>query len=304
MFRVCADHPFMARRPLARPAGALWTTLISLLLIAGCDGPKSPPSTNTSSSITSAAAIPPSSGSAETSESSSSSSSLDVEQAAEFSESETPPADAPPEAVSSGLSLRFNEPRASVPARWKEGVHYSVLVPAQPTHAPPGQVEVTEAFWYGCPHCYALEPQLERWRQQGKPAFVFFNRIPVLWGAIQREHARLYYAAAGLGKLDDLHGALFAAIQQGMPLDTREAAQAFFAQHDVKAADFNQAYDSAAVAASLRQAETLGVRYRIASVPTVIVNGKYITDVGRAGSVAQLLALVNDLATLEKSGVK
>ena len=41
------------------------------------------------------------------------------------------------------------------------------------------------------------------------------------------------------------------------------------------------------------------VRYRASSVPTMVVNGKYTTDVQSAGGEPQLLTLITDLATAE-----
>ena len=55
--------------------------------------------------------------------------------------------------------------------KWVAGVNYRPIVPAQPTDAAPGKVEVVEVFWYGCPHCYALDPYIESWRKT-KPAYI------------------------------------------------------------------------------------------------------------------------------------
>ena len=42
------------------------------------------------------------------------------------------------------------------------------LVPAQPTSAGPGKVEVVEVFWYGCGHCFALDPAHRVMAHQGQ----------------------------------------------------------------------------------------------------------------------------------------
>src|SRR5262249_55972242 len=77
--------------------------------------------------------------------------------------------------------------------KWKAGVNYDVLVPAQPTSVGPGKVEVTEVFWLGCPHCAAFEPFIQSWLKN-KPSYVEFVRVPVMWGPVHRAHAHLYYA--------------------------------------------------------------------------------------------------------------
>src|SRR5690606_17094017 len=122
--------------------------------------------------------------------------------------------------------------------RFQLGVHYERLAPTQPTSSSPDQVEVAEVFWYGCPHCYAFEPQLARWAEQ-RPEYVSFVRIPALWNPVLRTHARAFYTAEALGKLDEMHTALFTEIHEnGNPLDTREALGAFFARFGVEAAEF------------------------------------------------------------------
>jgi thiol:disulfide interchange protein DsbA len=159
---------------------------------------------------------------------------------------------------------------------------------------------VAEVFWYGCGHCYALDPLIESWRTRQKPAYVDFVRIPAMWNETLKAHARLFYTAQVLGKLDELHTAMFRAIQlEGNPLTTEEKAAFFFRAHGVGDNDFHQSYNSASVQTLLNQADQLSRRYRVQSVPTIIVNGRYLTDIGMAGGQEQLIALVNELTARE-----
>jgi thiol:disulfide interchange protein DsbA len=87
--------------------------------------------------------------------------------------------------------------------RWKAGQHYRPIVPAQSTTAEPGQVEILEVFWLGCPHCYSLEPRIQSWKKN-KPAYVKFVGEHVMWGPAHRSHARLFYTLQVLGKSDEL----------------------------------------------------------------------------------------------------
>ena len=96
--------------------------------------------------------------------------------------------------------------------KWKPGVNYDPLVPAQPTNVSPGKVEVVEVFWLGCPHCYALEPFIQSWLKS-KPAYIDFVRVPVMWGPVHRAHARLFYALQALNR-SDLFEKAFDTIQQ------------------------------------------------------------------------------------------
>jgi thiol:disulfide interchange protein DsbA len=202
---------------------------------------------------------------------------------------------------------------AAVPAegqlpagKWVAGKNYQPLVPAQPTNAGPGKVEVVEVFWYGCPHCYALDPYLESWRKN-KPSYIEFTRIPVMWGAVHRAHAKLFYTLEALGKLEELHGKVFAEIhEKNDPLfgnseaETQKLQVAFAKANGISEADFLKAYNSFGVQTNLQKADDLGRRYKVDGVPLVVIDGKYESDVGMAGSQANLIQLINDLAAGER----
>lgn len=193
---------------------------------------------------------------------------------------------------------------ASPLSQWQEGTNYTLL-PNPQAPAVPGKVLVNEIFWYGCGHCYALDPLLESWKLK-KPDYVEFVRIPVIWGSVHRQHAHLFYTLQALGRTD-LHSAVFDAIHMNGNLlagSTDEEARAlhfaFLKDHGVTEKAFNDAYDSPQVAANLKRAEELTKSFMISAVPTMIVNGKYSTGVSQAGGSGALLTLVNDLAASEK----
>ena len=191
--------------------------------------------------------------------------------------------------------------------KWVAGTNYKVLMPAQPTDAPPGKVEVLEVFWYACPHCYAMEPFLTAWLKH-KAQYIEFRRVPVTWQPVHQSHARLYYALEALGKESALHADIFNEMHerknymfmQGNDAETLSAQVAFVKAHGISAADFTNAYNSFTVQTDLSKADDLVHRYHIDGVPTIIINGKYMSDVNMAGSPAQLISLIDDLAASEK----
>jgi thiol:disulfide interchange protein DsbA len=194
------------------------------------------------------------------------------------------------------------------PTLWQEGVNYTRLVPAQPTDVAPGQVEVLEFFWYGCPHCYALDPAIEAWRKTKAP-YIAFSRVPVMWSESHRSTARLFYTLKLLGKLDQMHGEVFKEIHvNGDPLVTNDPndtagaerlQSAFVGKFGISAESFSKAYRSFPVETDLQRADELGLRYRIDAVPTFVVNGKYVADVRTAGSPERLISMIDDLAAQE-----
>ena len=192
--------------------------------------------------------------------------------------------------------------------KWRPGVNYDPVVPAQPTSVGSGKVEVMEVFWLACPHCYELEPHIRSWLKS-KPAYVEFVRVPVIWQDVHRAHARLFYTLEALGR-DDLVETAFDTIHEDIgnripPLvgqteeETFRLQQQFAVQHGISAADFARAYNDFGVSSNLQHAEEITQRYHVQSVPFFVVGGKYSTDVAKAGSESRLFELLNDLAASE-----
>jgi len=214
-------------------------------------------------------------------------------------------------AVASTVAASTTSAYAATPAGpslWEEGKNYTRLVPAQPTSAPAGQVEVLEFFWYACPHCYSIDPLVENWKKT-KPAYITFSRVHVMWNEGHRSLARLYYTLDSLGKLDQLHGEVFKEIHvNGNPLvaadpnNTAETAKiqlAFVKKHGISEDAFKANYHSFGVDSALARADELVQRYRIDGVPTFVINGKFVADVRSADGPEKLIALVGDLAAQE-----
>ena len=188
---------------------------------------------------------------------------------------------------------------------WSPGTNYLPVPQPRTPQVARGKVEVNEIFWYGCSHCYALDPSLEKW-SKAKPAYIEFVRTPVIWGPVHRQHARLFYTLQSL-KRTDLHITVFEAIhRQGNMLAARNDAEAralhldFLKQHGVSEKAFNAAYDSAAVTDGVAFAERLTSDLSVAGVPLLVVHGKYTTNVSQAGGERQLFSLIDDLAAREK----
>lgn len=162
---------------------------------------------------------------------------------------------------------------------FQEGVQYVPIQP-QPAMGTGEQVEVIEFFWYGCPHCRDFEPTVLKWKE-GLSENVSFVQMPVMFGGSADLHAQVYYALEGIGELDRLHTKIFDAMHVAKrDLKSREAIDAFLAEHDVDMAAFNEAMSSFAVAAKVNRARALMRRYGVRSVPTMVVDGRYRSGTG------------------------
>jgi thiol:disulfide interchange protein DsbA len=211
---------------------------------------------------------------------------------------------APPDATALGKDIVLAANSSGVPEKtdwqYKEGPHFNALTTAQGTSSSSGKIEVAEVFWYGCSHCYALEPLITDWVKK-LPGDVTFVRIPVMWNPTNEIHGRIYYTAEALGKLDQITPAMFRAIHvENRPVTEEKDIQLLFEQNGVSAADFNKAFRSFSVESQLKRAKDLTVRYRVKGVPLLVVNGKYTTDGPEIRNQQDMLAVTEELIQRER----
>jgi thiol:disulfide interchange protein DsbA len=180
------------------------------------------------------------------------------------------------------------------PSKFLEGINYQKL--PKPVSIEPYKKKVVEVFFYGCPHCYHLEPSLNQWLKT-KPKDVHFERMPaVLDNPNWVFMARVFYTAKALGILDKFHEAYFDAIQRdGKRIFDIETLANYCEQFGVKHNDYVQMFKSFKVDQMVQKARILTNEYGVDGVPAVIVNGKYRTDVPMAEGKPQLWQLVNEL---------
>jgi thiol:disulfide interchange protein DsbA len=189
---------------------------------------------------------------------------------------------------------------------FQQDVHYVAVNPAQPVDVKPGQIEVIEFFWYGCPHCFALEPHLEAWLTR-KPKDVVFKRIPgVMKDSEFYLDGQAYYVAQVLGVGDKIHEPFFNAIHednQGELRDDKGALRTFFGKFGVSAKDFDGTWDSFAVATKIGQAQQIEQRYNVTGVPTIIINGKWKTGAGYQMAPQDIMKCVDFLIQKERAAM-
>lgn len=180
------------------------------------------------------------------------------------------------------------------PSRFLEGINYQKL--AKPVSIEPYRKKVVEVFFYGCPHCYHLEPSLNHWLST-KPADVDFERMPaVLDNPNWVFMARVFYTAKELGILAKFHEAYFNAIQRdGKRIFDVDTLANYCEQFGVKHADYVAMFKSFKVSQQVQKARILTKEYGVDGVPAIIVNGRYRTDEPMAEGKPQLWQLVDEL---------
>ncbi|MBV1871347.1 MAG: thiol:disulfide interchange protein DsbA/DsbL [Gammaproteobacteria bacterium] len=182
---------------------------------------------------------------------------------------------------------------------FKEGVDYkAVKTPGRIDDS--SKIEVREFFWYGCPHCFKLEPYLETWLKT-KPTDVNYVRTPGVMNRSWETHGKAFYAAKNLGILDKSHTNLFDSIHRDKrDLKTQKQLAKFYTDYGVTKKEFNDAFESFGVSSSVRQADAMGRAYRLMGVPTIVVNGKYITNGSMSKDYKRWMRIVDYLVELER----
>ena len=196
--------------------------------------------------------------------------------------------------ATSGTLVLQHAAQAQAGADFIEGRDYRRLgTPAPvPGH---GKVDVTEFFWYGCPHCHALEPALEAWSAR-RPADAVLRRVPVVFGALHEGHARMFYALEALGQMPTMHRKVFAALHvQRKRLDKFDDMAAFVAEQGVDKAKFTEAYNAFGTASKVRQSQQLQQAWNLDGVPALGIGGRFLTAGSMAGSNERALAVADFL---------
>ena len=170
--------------------------------------------------------------------------------------------------VSAGVAAAPNSP--------VEGVEYQRLSQPQPTDTGK-KVEVLEFFWYNCPHCHAFEPHLAEWaKKQGDR--IVLKRIPVGFRESFVPQQKLYFALEAMNRLD-LHTVVFDAIhQRRMKLNTEPEIMAFIEKQSIDSKKFGETFNSFSVQSKVSRVRQLQEAFRIDGVPTVAIDGQYLTS--------------------------
>ena len=179
------------------------------------------------------------------------------------------------------------------------GIDYRDVTPPQPTESG-SKIEVLEFFWYGCPHCYAFEPALNAWTKR-LPADVTFRRVHAQFNPQWTQHAKLFYTLDALGEIERLHRKCFDTIH-GEKRDLLKDADMleWAAQNGVDKTKFSDAFKSFGVAGKLQRAKQVVANYKIDGVPSLAVNGKFLTSPSIAGGQEKSLAVMDFLIAEER----
>lgn len=197
----------------------------------------------------------------------------------------------------SAIALSVGLASTSYAATFTEGKDYKVLV--NPENIAGNVIVVREFFWYGCPHCYSLEPHMQKWAKTRAKDVAFFQ-TPAAMNPMWEQNARGFYAVQAMGMLDKTHKPLFDAIHKdGKRLYDQDSLANWYATQGVDKAKFNSLFNSFAVTAKIELAKQGAMRYQLTGVPAVVVQGKYVVT-GENEKVPQVVDFLVNKVREEK----
>jgi len=183
--------------------------------------------------------------------------------------------------------------------RYEENKHYRVLPLAENVRIENDKIEVLEVFAYSCNHCFNFETNLEQF-EKNKASYINFVRMPVVYSEAYKMHARIYYTAESLGKLDSIHLEAFKAIHLNRKrlMNEKEIYQ-LFEKHGVSKNQFESRFRSFTVESKLNRAERLTKKYKIRSTPTLVINRKFAANGPSIRTLEEMLLVTKELAQRE-----
>jgi thiol:disulfide interchange protein DsbA len=176
------------------------------------------------------------------------------------------------------VACLFASAAIASPTAPKEGVEYALLATPQPVAAAAAKkVEVVEFFMYHCPHCNALEPDLERWvRKQGDK--IVFRRMHAPYRGGNDPEAHLFLTLETLGQSEAMQPKVFKAVHvDHVRLNQDDAIIDWVGKNGIDRTKFVDAWNSFGVLTKLRRLPQVVDNYKVPFVPTLVVDGKYQT---------------------------
>src|SRR5450830_1613018 len=169
------------------------------------------------------------------------------------------------------------------PANPQSGVDFRTLEQPQSTDSGK-KIEVTEFFWYSCPHCSAFDPALTAWvKKQGDK--IVFKQVPVAFRESFIPQQKLFYALEAMGKTADMNPKIFQAIHvDRQRVDTDKTILEFIEKKGIDKQKFLDLYNSFGVQTKVRRAAQLQEAYKIDGVPTIAIDGRFLTSPSIAGA--------------------
>jgi thiol:disulfide interchange protein DsbA len=182
---------------------------------------------------------------------------------------------------------------------YRDGIDYQTLARPVVTEDPT-KIELAEIYWYGCIHCYNFEPYLKEFTATLSDD-VDLVKVPVAWNEVAELHAKIYFAAEALGITDEIHDAVFEAMNKDKkPLASEQAILNLIEDLGQNKTAFQRAFNSFGVSTQVTQSKSRISAYGVRGTPELVVNGKYRIASTMAGSQPRMLQVAGALIERER----
>ena len=174
------------------------------------------------------------------------------------------------------------------------GTNFDAVAQAIPTENA-AKIEVMEIFWYGCIHCYQMDAPLNAWVKK-LPSDVYFKRMPGLPNASWAPMAKAFYAMETLGISEKMHTPLFDAVHKSKslnPTDEKAIIEWMTLQSKMDKLKVEGAFKSFTINTNLNRAAQIFRASGATGVPSLVIDGKYITSSTMNGGNEQALKVAD-----------
>jgi len=164
-------------------------------------------------------------------------------------------------------------------------------IPQQPIETG-DKIEVIDFFFYGCQYCNDLLPRLERWRR-GKPADVVMRHIPVVRHDSWVPLAKTYFTLEAMGEVERLHPAVFHSYHvEDLYMSQEKVIAEWAGKQGLDREKFMAIYRSDETRQKVERARKQTMEYEIQGTPSLVVDGRFLTDGASAKTIEILDRMV------------
>ena len=186
--------------------------------------------------------------------------------------------------------------------KFVEGVDYETMTnePSSYVQKQNKKIQVVEAFWYGCPHCYIFDEYLSKWEKKNDEDLEFVN-MPVVFNKPWLLHARVFYTFKEMDNYSELHKNFFYAFhEQQRKFNTMDSIINFFESQNVDIVQAKKILLSEKVSKKVQEANYMLETYKIDSVPAIIINNKYKISGSMAKTYDRMIEISEYIIDLER----
>lgn len=158
------------------------------------------------------------------------------------------------------------------------------------------KIEVLELFWFGCGHCFALEPGIKNWLSD-KPENVEFVKMPAIFSSNLWEfHGKSFYTMKALDVPAEAYDEFFNHIHvKRLTISNTDQLSTFLLAYGKSEEEVTAAFNSFAVDNQVRAAKKATRQAGATGVPTLVIDGKYTTSQSLAGSTDEMFNVIDQL---------